>query len=449
MSRGRTWALAALLLAGAPGAAHAQVFLAAAPHPPFTIGPLFLRASVGPALGPVTVDVLWSLDFAGAPPPGRTGQDLYLLWPTAVAAAPGVGPADPELARYVEARGLAVIDEGRVPLFVERQTGRSRAPEPVPGGAPFVTFVRQGGPLGLTAPATYLRIPWTPRLAERDALLDLRLTVGDLLTAKKASWIDDVFRGRRHLIALSFHDVRSEALFPLYFEHRDRVVHLADEPSQILINFGASDHLKIDAIAPPTASRRLSESLEKTEVVSHFLDRTDGIVPQILAVQFGYFSGVQAWGPILVPTLFFVLGNLAAVLLRTVAERVGRRVAWRVAFGPRGDAGAGSQTGVILSRETLARLLPGVTTHAEVRELCGPDAEQLERVSSAAPPGRRTLVYRGRRLVPQGRRTLGWLIRVSRWEVEHHEVEIDLEQDIVTDVKARVRRSRLERAEGA
>jgi len=34
---------------------------------------------------------------------------------------------------------------------------------------------------------------------------------------------------------------------------------------------------------------------------------------------------------------------------------------------------------------------------------------------------------------------------VSRWDVEHHEVQIDLEGDVVADVRAQVRRSRLDR----
>ena len=139
--------------------------------------------------------------------------------------------------------------------------------------------------------------------------------------------------------------------------------------------------------------------IESTEVVSDFLDRSEGINPQVLTVQFTYFSGLQAWAPILIPTLFFVLGNLAAVLVRTVADRVSRRLAGRVQFGPPGSAPRGRQTGVILSRDTLARIVPGATTHAEVLQLCGPDAQQVEKLPAS---GRRTLVYRGRRVVPQG-----------------------------------------------
>jgi hypothetical protein len=348
----------------------------------------------------------------------------------------------------VEARGLAVIEEGRLAIGAEqvRAMGKEPRRETVPGGAAFVTFVRQGGPFGLTAPATYIRIPSTPRLTDREWLMNLRLVTTDLVRPKKASWVENVVQGSRRLLTVSFNDVRAEALFPLYFEYRDRIVRLADEPSQLIVNFAAADRLKIDDVSPPTSSRRLSESLENTEVISHFLDPSEGITPQILSVQFAYFSGLQSWAPILIPTLFFVLGNLAAVLVRTLADRLGRRFAGRLHFGRRAATVRGRQTGVVLDRETLARLAPGVTTADEVLRLCGPDAEVVEKLDA---PGRRTLVYRGRRVVPQPRRRFGWLATVSRWDVEEHEVQIDLAGDLVTDVKAQVRRARHERADAA
>src|SRR5207247_3589463 len=64
-------------------------------------------------------------------------------------------------------------------------------------------------------------------------------------------------------------------------------------------------------MVPNTARRELSETLENTDVVSAFLDPSAGLRPQTLAVQFGYFSGLQSWAPVLIPVLFFALGNLA------------------------------------------------------------------------------------------------------------------------------------------
>lgn len=442
MTKGIVGFVFALLVGGAPAPGHAQLFLASRPHPEFMIGPLFVRAGVTPALGPVTVDVLWSLAIPVAKSAAELEQDLYLLWPGAVTGDPSAGPPDPALARYVEARGFTAVAEGRLPLFARGlyQMGSALPPEPVGGGAPFVTFLRAGGALGLTSPATYIRIPWTPKMANRAWLMDLRLTVSGLIKPRKASWIEDAFWGQRHVISISFHDVRTRVMFPMYFEHRDRVVRLADDPSQLLINFGDADHLKIHEVVPPSSSRRMSESLEATEVVSLFLDRSGGITPQVLQVQFGYFRGLQAWSPILIPMLFFILGNAAGPLVARLVRRVGRTMAARIQVGRRGATTSGRESGVVLSRDTLRLITPGETTYEEVIRLCGPDAEERQELGSVP---RRALVFRGRRVVPHRHRSFGWLAMVSHWDVEHHEVEIEFENDRVRDVQARVRRSRL------
>lgn len=444
----RPWCLAllaALLIGGAPAAAQAQLFLASRPHPEFMIGPLIVRASVGPELAPVRVDVLWSLVI----PPGKSAadleQDLYLLWPSAVTGEAGAAAPDGALARYVEQRGFTVIHTGRLPLAQNLyQLDSAAPPKRVTDGAPFVTFIRDGGPLGLTFPATYIRIPWTPEAANRTWLMDLRLTIDGLIKPKRTSWVEDAFWGPRHLVSISFNDVRPRAVFPIYFEQRDRVVRLADDPSQLLVNFADADHLKIDEVFPRSSSRRVSESLESTEVVSVFLDKSEGLTPQVLTVQFGYFSGLQAWTPILIPVLFFILGNAAGPLLVRLAMRVSRGVASRVRVG-RQDGRPARDTGVVLSRETLALIVPGETTYEEVLRLCGPHAEEHERLES---PERRTLIYRGRRVVPHWRRRLGWLATVGHWDVENHDVEIVVDAGRVSDVQARVRRSRLAHPEG-
>ena len=153
---GRAWVLTALLLSAAPGAAHAQTFFAERPAPAFTIGPLFVRATVGPKLGPVKVDISFSIVV----PAGQSvvDQDLYLLWPGEIVAEPGIGPGEPALEKDVADRGFSVIGSGRVSLTARDvyKVGE-RKPEALPGGAAFVTFVREGGALGLSSPATWLR----------------------------------------------------------------------------------------------------------------------------------------------------------------------------------------------------------------------------------------------------------------------------------------------------
>ena len=135
---------------------------------------------------------------------------------------------------------------------------------------------------------------------------------------------------------------------------------------------------------------------------------------------------------------FFILGNLAAPLLRFVGARTARSLRFHFLIVPRKSA-APRDSGVVISRETLARIVPGVTTHEQVLRLCGPEAETREQLSV---PEQRTLVYRGRHVVPHRRPIFGWLAHVVRWDVEDHEVEITLERDVVSDVQARVRRTR-------
>ncbi len=443
--RARLLVLVAALVALAAGAARppgasAQVFFATRPNPPFMVGPLFIRAQVGHRLDAVPVDVFFGLSL----PPGRSAgdpQDLFVLWPGSIVGAPSLGKRDPALARYVEARGFSVIDEGRVPLGTRNlYAARSAREEPVAGGAPYVTFIRENTPMGISGAATWIRIPWSPRLVNRLWVTALHLHPRELVKDDKTSWIDRTFRGRRHTISVSFQDLRSRALFPMYLEHRDRMVHLAEDPSQLVITFADADHLHVDEVSPASATRKLSEVRESTEMVSHFLDRSEGITPQVLTVRFGYFSGLQAWGAVVVPLAFFVLGNILSPWLVAIAKRAGSAVAARVHVGRPDAAAAGKASGVVIPRERLAAVVPGQTKYDEVLALCGPDADEVER---SASPGHRTLIYRGKRLVPRRRRTFGWLATVDRWDLEDYEVEIEVQDGVVSDVQSRVRRTRI------
>jgi hypothetical protein len=444
--RARTALGAALLLAGlgsAPAPAGAQVFLASRPGPEFAVGPLFVRASVDPGLGPVTLDVLWSL----AVPPTRSALglegDLYLLWPAEIRGEEGAA-GDPALAEYVRARGFGVATEGRLPLFVEDLYPPAGATivERRTGSAPFVVYRRAGlGRLGIQPAASLVRIPWTPDLVNRVRLVKLRMTVPGAIAPKPATWVEELIRGPRHVVSVSFQDVRAQAVFPLYLENRDRVLHLAAEPSQLLVRFADAPRLRIDEIVPRSGVRESGHGRPGSEVVSLFLDTSDGLVPQILAVEFGYASGLQAWAPILIPLAFFVLGRATGPLIERYARGLGRTLSARVRFGSGGDPGA-EERGTLLPRETLGRITPGQTTLEEVLALCGRDAlEEQERLGA---PERRTLVYRGRRVVPRRRRRLAWfLATVSHWELEEQEVEIAIEAGVVRDVQVRVRRARL------
>jgi hypothetical protein len=429
------------MLVAAPAAANGQVFLATQPKPEFEIGPLSVRANVGPVTGPIEVSLLFSLVVPASVRGGAVVQSLYLLWPGEVDGEPVPGAPDPELRRTVEGRGFQVTREGRLPLTARAiySGGERQKPEPIAGGAPFVTYTREAGPLGQGAPGSWIRIPWTPRLVDRTWLIELRMRLTGLRRQKQATWLENALWGERHVVTLSFNDVRTRATYPMYLAYRDRVVHLSEDPSQLSINFADSTHLKIHEVYPGSSQRRSSETRQATEIVSTYLDPSEGLRPQVLSVQFGYFTGWKAWSPLLFAALFFVLGNLAGPLVTTLVKTLGARLQGRIHFGPRAAPGR-RDTGTIVPRETLARIAPGETTHAEVLDLCGPAPEEREKLSE---PGRRTLVYRGRRVVPHRPRRFGWLSTVNRWDIEHHEVEIALDGDRVLDVQAQIQRSKL------
>jgi hypothetical protein len=432
-------ALAALLVLASALPASAQIFLASRPHPVFRIGPLFIRATVTPDVGSVPVDVQWSVEVPADRSALGLEQDLFLLWPGAVQADPSGGEPDPALGEHLKQRGFSVLAGGRLPLSAQSlyELGGELPTQPVGGGAPFVTFVQAGGAFGLSAPATYIRIPWTMHMTNRAWIMNLRMTVEGLIKPKQSTWVETVFRGPRYLFTITYNDVRPRAVFPVYFEHRDRVIPLADAPTELVVSFARADHLQVDEVFPQSSTRRLSESLDSTEVVSSFLDKSEGITPQQLTVQFGYFSGLRALGPVLIPALFFILGNVAAVLVRHLASRLGRTLVAHVHLGA---PEAGREAGVILPQETLSRIVPDSTTYEEVQRLCGPDAEQQEQRSA---PGRRALVYRGRRVVPRGRRVFSWFSTVHHWVLEDYTVRIDFDGSVVKDVQANVRRSRI------
>ena len=429
-----------LLLGLLPSLTHAQVFLASAPHPEFAIGPLFVIATVRPDLGPVTVSISWSLVTPPKHPADAAQQDLYLLWPAEVAAATTSGPADPELPRYVDLRGFTVLAHGRLTLRKRdrAQLGTGAESALVAVSASFVTFFKRGTNPTQSGVGTYIKIPWTPEFADPLALANLTMPLKDLVAPRPASWFEEMFWGRRHVLTLSSGSVGSLALYSMYFEHRDRVVRLAPDVSVLLASFSDADHLRIEDISPPAATRRGSRLRAGSENVSLALAPVEGAVPQILKVRFNYFSGRIAWRPILVSALLLLLSNLAGVLLFT--QQFSGVLRRRLHIGRSRAGDASRQTGVVLPPETLAGLTPGVSTDADVVRICGRPDEETEELT---PSRRRTLVYRGRRTVPQRSFTLGWVATVNGWDAEDYEVVIDLDGDRIRDVQSRVRRSRI------
>jgi hypothetical protein len=435
--------LLALLLFAVPDVAGAQVFIASRPHPDFHIGPLFVSASVKPAdveagRAPLSVTVSWSLVLPANRKAADVAQDLYLMWPGEVAGAPGLAGAEPALVRRLGDVGFRVQEHGRLRLMARSRkdmgTGSGTGYVQL-GEAPFVTFVREGGPAGARG-AALIWIPWKPEMASLDWLVRLEIPLRDVIVATPVSWIEETFWGRRYVLSLGFGDVGYASLYPLYFGARDRVVPLARDFSMLQVNFADAAHLKVEELIPATASRRSSETRVGTDTFRLPLVASEGLAPQQLRIRFNYVSGRLPWRPILISALLLGLGNLTGPMFLALGRRAARTFRTRIHVGR--PAQGGRQSGTIPPRDALERVRPGVTTYDEVLRLFGPQAEVHERL----PDGEaRTLVYRGQRRVPHRRRSYRWFATVSHWDVEDHEVQVDFERGVVRDIQARIRRS--------
>ena len=408
--------VAALALTGAlPSASAAQIFLASKAHPEFAVGPLFLIANVRPDLS-VTVNLSFSLTLRQGAARAAMKQDLFLLWPAEVAESTAPGPVDPALARDIH-DGLMVLNSGRLVLRSRDRTlvGTGQLGEPLPEVASYVTVTRRGPLASQVSPVTYIKIPWTPKLVDPLTVTTLVIPLRGLVTPKPASWIAETFWGGRWILTTGFGDLGSPVmpLYAIYFEHRDRVVRLGREFSQVIVSFSDSDHLLIDRIEPPAATRRPSRVRTGTELVALSLTPVDGIAPQNVQVQFSYFAGRIAWRPIVVSLVLLLLTNVAGAVM------FGREMFGVVRARRRARAAAGRLRAEWLTGDAQAASLVGAATYDDIVARWGPPDEDRERLST---PGRRTVVYR------------------ARSNGQAHEVEIDIADGRVTEIERRVYR---------
>jgi hypothetical protein len=407
-------AIAAFLCAAVatPAPGHGQVFLASQPHPDFTIGPLFVVASVSPGQPNVTVNLSWSLTTGPITSKTDMAQDLYLLWPAEIAEATAPGTAESQLVREVERRGLQVVSSGRLVLRSRDrlQLGTAALGEPVSVTPSFVNFTRPATQAGVV---TYIKIPWTPRLADPLSIVTLVVPVRGLLAQKAGTWLEDLFWGPRQVLTAGFGDLGPPVLglFALYYERRDRIVHLAKDYSLIIANFGDSDHLKIEEISPPSAVRRQSRVRAGGEVVALSLLPSQDVATQSLRVQYHYFTGRINWRPIVISAVILLATNLGGVFM--LSTDLSRRIRRRRRARRRFEAAAATVIEGVPSRESLVTLIPVGTRYDEVVARFGRPDEEHERVTH---PGRRTLLYR------------------SANGTEHHEVAIEIDDDRVREV---------------
>src|SRR5438552_3357609 len=273
--------------------------------------------------------------------------------------------------------------------------------------------------------------PPTPQMGDSRWVRNLPLPLRGLIWPKPATWLQELFWGRRNTLALSWGDVGSIAFYPLYHEHRDRIVHLAPEYSRLFVNFPDADHLRIEQIEPASATRRGSRLRAGTEVVSLPLNTVDA-APQVLKVNYAYYRGVFSWRPVLISIGLLILGNLAGLWM--ISGEVRRFVRSRLRVGR--EHAERERT---LTPERLAEIKPGQSTYDDVARLCGLPDEEHRRVAAAE---RRTLVYREMHRRPERRLSVGWLTAVRHWDIERYEVEIELDGERVEDIVFHVRRSR-------
>ena len=158
-----------------------------------------------PDLGPVSVRVSFGLTL---PPNGHLEdmrQDLYLLWPAEVAdgSAPGASIRAPRV------RGASAASrwssEGRLALAVRDRAklGTPAPSDPLPESAPFVTFYKVGTNPAQAGVGTLVRSRGRPASSIRSGLLSVSAASKDLITPKAATWLEELFWGRRHVLSLS------------------------------------------------------------------------------------------------------------------------------------------------------------------------------------------------------------------------------------------------------
>src|SRR6185436_1870663 len=277
-SRGVVMAGLALAFGLVPCDGQAQVFLASRPHPEFAVGPLLIVAGVKPDLGPVSLRISFGLTLPPNAHLEDLRQDLYLLWPAEVAGGSAPGSPDPSLRAYVEERGFAVVGEGRLALAVRDRSklGTPAPSDPLPESAPFVTFYKVGTNPAQSGVGTLVRIAGTPHLVDPKGLLSISTTLKDLITPKAATWLEELFWGRRHVLSLSAGSAGSLALYSILLDQRDRVIRLARDFSILAAEFADSDHLRIEEISPAAATRRPSRVRAGAETVGLALGAGEG-----------------------------------------------------------------------------------------------------------------------------------------------------------------------------
>ena len=158
-------------------------------------------------------------------------------------------------------------------------------------------------------------------------------------------------------------------------------------------------------------------------------------------MNYGYFTGGFEWRPIVISLLFLLVGNITGPVIVPLLKRLWRHLRARVDVG----SDPARERGAIVDGAALAKLRPGESTVEDVFRVCGTNYEE-HRQQHLPGEVRRVLRYRGERLVPHRSWRVGKVSHVRHWDMESHEVDVEIQNDRVADVQTRVRRARWEPA---
>src|SRR5204862_223350 len=132
---------------------------------------------------------------------------LALFWPAEIAGATAAGLADPALVNHLESRGFSATSSGRLALRARSQSqlGLPMPADDLPVSASYVSFVRRDAP-PQAGTGSLVWVPPTPQMGDQRWVLNLTLPLRGLIGPKPATWLEELFWGRRNTLALSWGD---------------------------------------------------------------------------------------------------------------------------------------------------------------------------------------------------------------------------------------------------
>jgi hypothetical protein len=196
------------------------------------------------------------------------------------------------------------------------------------------------------------------RLANQAWLMSVHFVAKDLVKPKPTTWLGRTVSGSRNTLTAGLQRRRrARDVLDVLLAARTTCCRWRARHGWWRTSRGPIAWRSTRCSRPPRGGSRAPRR-PATDVVSLFLESTEALTPQVLRVEFGYFSRLQSWGPILIPALFFALGNAAGALVRGFAERLTRRLSGWLQLGRQRASAAEVDTGTVIPRDRLRRHRP-------------------------------------------------------------------------------------------